>query len=148
MPGEGGTAWEVVRFRLQKEPTVFIEHIALNVRHSASMAEWYERHLGMRVVRAFGPPDHGRFLADAAGRTVLELYSKPEVPVPDYAALHPMTWHVAFAVPDVPDVRRRLLAAGATVVGEVDTTKGDVLAMLRDPWGVCLQLVQRKEKLL
>src|SRR5262245_26985034 len=98
-----------------------IEHIALNVADPTAMAEWYTRHLGMRVVRKPPGETQAHFLADAAGQTVLELYRNPSAAIPDYAAMDPMTLHVAFAVVDVKRERGRLLAAGATAVGDVTT---------------------------
>ena len=51
---------------------------------------------------------------------------------------------VAFAAADVEATRARLIEAGAMPVGEVVVTPaGDRFAMLRDPWGVSLQLCQR-----
>ena len=52
---------------------------------------------------------------------------------------------LAFWADDVPGTRARPLAAGATSVGEVVTTgEGDEVAMLRDPWGLPVQLVRRE----
>jgi len=54
--------------------------------------------------------------------------------------------HVAFMV---DAVRRKLIAAGATPVGEVTTTPaGDKLAMLRDPWGLAIQFLRRADPML
>ncbi len=126
-----------------------IEHIALNISDPVATADWYARHLGMKVLRQFGPPSHARFIADAAGRVVLELYCRTDAPIPDYAAMDPLVLHVAFAVSDVKAERARLLAAGASAVGDVTTTdSGDTLAMLRDPWGISLQLVKRAKPMM
>lgn len=120
------------------------EHVALQVADSAAMADWYVQHVGMKIVRAAAPPGTARFLADASGRTVLELYRNPHHPVPDYASASPALLHVAWAVEDLAAERARLVAAGATVELEFETNaQGDSMAMLRDPWGVPLQLVQR-----
>src|SRR5205809_79717 len=120
-----------------------IEHIAFNVPDPVQMAEWYTRHLGMRIVRRGTAPPYGHFLADEAGRVVLEIYHQT-APVPDYFALDPMVLHIAFTTPDVPGTRARLLAAGGSSAGEVATTPtGDELAIVRDPWGVSIQLVKR-----
>ncbi|HXG09774.1 MAG TPA: VOC family protein [Gemmataceae bacterium] len=125
-----------------------IEHIALNVSDPVALADWYTRHLGMRIVRSVDGPPHTRFLADQAGRVVLEVY-RQDAPVPDYAALDPMVLHLAFTAPDVGEARRRLLAAGARAEGEITTApSGDELAMLRDPWGIPVQLVKRARPLL
>jgi glyoxylase I family protein len=125
-----------------------LEHVALQVADPAAVADWYVRHLGMRVVRTGDAPGHARFLADSAGASVLEIYAGPE-PVPDYAAMDPLRLHVAFAPDDVEAERERLLAAGARAVGEIVVTpSGDRFAMLRDPWGLALQLACRATPLL
>jgi glyoxylase I family protein len=126
-----------------------IEHVALQVPDPVALADWYVVHLGMRIVRSFGGPAHARFLADDAGHTVLEVYNNPKASVNDYRKLDPLHLHIAFATEDIPATRQRLLAAGATTEGEVSVTDaGDTLSMLRDPWGVPLQLVKRKQRLV
>ena len=130
------------------EPAVNIEHVAFNVADPVAVADWYARHLGLRVVRKGDGPVFGHFLADSAGRTVLEIYHQ-DAPVPDYPNLHPFVFHIAFMCEDVAGERARLLAAGATPAGEVTTSaNGDVMTFLRDPWGVVLQLVRRGTPLL
>jgi uncharacterized glyoxalase superfamily protein PhnB len=58
--------------------------------------------------------------------------------------MDPLVLHLAFAVEDVGGARARLLAAGASPVGEVAVTpEGDQMAMLRDPWGFPIQVVKR-----
>ncbi|MEX0886312.1 MAG: VOC family protein [Phycisphaeraceae bacterium] len=126
-----------------------IEHLAWNVAEPVAMAAWYVEHLGMRVVRATDAPVHARFLADAAGAVMVEIYRNEAAPIPDYAAMNPLVLHLAFASEDVDADCRRLDAAGASVVRPPYTVDGgDRLAMLRDPWGVALQLVRRAELML
>jgi len=126
-----------------------IEHVAFNVPDPVALAEWYTRHLGMRVVRSVTGPPHTRFLADESGRTVLEVYRQTRAPVPDYPTQEPLVLHIAFTTPDVRAARDKLLAAGATAVGEIEITSGgDEMAWLRDPWGLALQLVKRASPLL
>ena len=121
-----------------------IEHIALTVHDPVAFAEWYVEHLGMEIVRRLGPPTHTHFLRDSAGKSMLEVYNNPAVAPPDYAAMDPLTLHVAFVCEDVPGTRARLLAAGATPAAEIVVTEaGDELAMLRDPWGLAIQLANR-----
>lgn len=80
---------------------------------------------------------------------MLEFYSNTEVAVPDYASLAPFSFHIAFHVANVPATRQRLLAAGATPEGEVNTNDdGDKITIVRDPWGICLQFVQRAKPML
>ena len=129
-------------------PVLRIEHVALNVSDPRAMADWYVAHLGMRVVRRVDGPPHTRFLADAAGRTVVEIYANTSARVPDYGAMNPLELHLAFdsRTPDAD--RDALVAAGATAVSEDRLPDGSRLLMLRDPWGLALQLCARATPLL
>jgi hypothetical protein len=101
------------------------------------------------VARALSETPFTHFLADEAGRVVVELYGNAKVPVPDYRAMDPFVFHIAFATADVRGTRERLLAAGATSAGEVTVTPaGDEMTFLRDPWGVALQLIRRAKPLV
>ncbi len=128
---------------------VRLEHIGLNVADPIKAAKWYVDNLGMKVLREGPAPINGRFLADADGNMMLELYHNPPEAVPNYAAMDPLLLHVAFMVEDVEATRSKLLAAGATAVDEITTTPaGDKLAMLRDPWGLAIQFVHRADPML
>jgi glyoxylase I family protein len=129
-------------------PISRIEHIAFNVADPVAAAAWYVQHLGMRVARYGGGPTEIHFLADAAGASVVELYHNPAAAVPDFAAMHPMQMHVAFAADDPDAEAARLQAAGATLEDGSDLPDGSRLVMLRDPWGVPVQLVRRSTPLL
>jgi catechol 2,3-dioxygenase-like lactoylglutathione lyase family enzyme len=125
-----------------------IEHVALNVADPIALADWYVKHLGMKIVRQVDVPPHTRFIADESGRIVLEVY-RQKAPVPDYASQDPMVLHVAFIAPDIRGARDRLLVAGATVAKDIHTTpEGDEMAFLHDPWGVVIQLVKRAKPLM
>ena len=120
-----------------------IEHTALSVPDPDGMGRWYAENLGMRIVKAADRPVPVRFLADEAG-AMLEIYNNPKVSPPDYASMDPLLLHVAFRAGDVPATRARLIAAGATPAGEIEQLDGGAqIAMLRDPWGVAIQLTDR-----
>ena len=124
------------------QPT--FEHAAVNVADPVAMAAWYCEHLGMSVARKGAAPDHMHFLADASGRLVLEIYRALPDQVPAYGDMHPLLLHIAFATQDAEADVQRLVAAGATALGPVRSNDaGDRMAMLRDPWGLALQLCQR-----
>lgn len=129
-------------------PVLNVEHIACNVSAPAAMAAWYVEHLGMRIVRRIEVAPHVHFLADAQGRVVLEIYNNVLDPVPDYRAMHPLRFHLAFAASDPDAARAALVAAGATAVDELTQPDGSRLLMLRDPWGLPLQLCRRTTPLL
>ncbi len=121
-----------------------IEHVAFNVDAPAAMARWYVEHLGFTIARADDAPPYGHFLADAGAAVMIEIYNNSVATVPDYAAVDPLVLHLALVSADVDADWRRLLAAGATAVEPPHTTdSGDRIAMLRDPWGLALQLARR-----
>jgi catechol 2,3-dioxygenase-like lactoylglutathione lyase family enzyme len=129
-------------------PKLNVEHIAWNVADPVAMAAWYVEHLGMRIVRSVPTAPHIHFLADASGRVVVEIYCNTTDPIPDYAAMHPLRFHVAFAADDLEAAKAALVAAGATFLDEQTLADGTRLLMLRDPWGLALQLARRTTPLL
>jgi catechol 2,3-dioxygenase-like lactoylglutathione lyase family enzyme len=128
---------------------VKIEHVAYQVQDPVALADWYVTHLGMVVKRAQNAAPFARFLADEGESVMIEVYNNPAVPQPDYRAIDPLMLHLAFRTDDVAGTRARLLAAGATAEGEVTVAaNGDELAMLRDPWGLAVQLVRRAQQMI
>lgn len=125
-----------------------IEHIALNVPDPLKMGRWYVEHLGFKVKRRVMEAPWAHFLADD-NDSMLEIYGNDQVPVPDYAAADTMIFHIALTSPDVAADVTRLSGAGATIVLDAhDLPNGDKMAMLRDPWGIPLQLVNRAEPMV
>jgi len=125
-----------------------IEHVAYNVADPHAMARWYVENLGLRIVRQSDQPIPGYFLADGRGM-VIEIYRNPAGALLDSRSLAPLTLHLALSCDDVPALRRKLLAAGAQADGEVACTDdGNQLAVVRDPWGLTLQLVRRAKPLI
>jgi glyoxylase I family protein len=119
------------------------EHFALNVPDTRAHAAWYVAHAGFTIARQRAEAPFTTFLADSTGRTVVELYSNPAAAMTEFAAQHPLVFHFALVSADARTDRARLTAAGATLVGEDSLPDGSFLVMLRDPWGVALQLCQR-----
>jgi catechol 2,3-dioxygenase-like lactoylglutathione lyase family enzyme len=124
-----------------------IEHVAFNVADPVAVADWYCRHCGWRVVRHIPQPAQTHFLADDS-TTVLEIYCNPPEQVPDYRNLNPLLFHLALASADPATDTQRLIAAGASFVEEVRLPDGSQLIMLRDPWGLALQLCKRAKPLI
>ncbi|GAA4300182.1 VOC family protein [Nibribacter koreensis] len=125
-----------------------LEHFALNVENPAAMADWYATHLGMRIVRQLPNAPFTTFLADDSGRIMVEIYLNPADQVPPYRTMDPLLVHLAF-VSENPDAdHARLCAAGATLVSNQHLEDGSHLVMLRDPWGLALQLCKRGRPML
>ena len=126
-----------------------IEHFAYQVEDPAGVADWYGRHLGFAVKRSSDEPVPVRFLADESGQVMIEIYNNPAVRAPDYASMDPLLLHLAFVCENVPETCERLEAAGALRISGPDHLEnGDQLAMLRDPWGLAIQLCYRGEPMI
>lgn len=131
------------RRRKRPAPAMKFEHFALNVPDARAHAEWYVTHAGFRVLRQGAEPPWTTFLADGTGRVVVELYSNPKAVCHDFARQHPLLFHFALVSTDVAADRAHFEKAGATLFVEETLPDGTKLTMLRDPWGVALQLCQR-----
>lgn len=120
-----------------------IEHVAFNVADPKLMASWYMQHLGFGLKRALNDAAQTHFLSDDTGVMMIEIYCNPADQVPDYAAMDPLILHLALVSADPAADSTRLIAAGASHVTDVHLSDGSHLAMLRDPWGLALQLCRR-----
>lgn len=124
-----------------------LEHIAFNVADPVGVAAWYGEHCGLRVVRHLPAPTQTHFLADESG-TFIEIYCNPPDEVPDYRAMNPLQFHLALQSANPSADAQRLAEAGASVVEELRLDDGSHLIMMRDPWGLALQLCKRGTPLL
>jgi catechol 2,3-dioxygenase-like lactoylglutathione lyase family enzyme len=125
-----------------------IEHFALNVAEPAAMAAWYVENLGLSVAHKIETVPHIHFLSDSGGHVMLEIYNNPAAEVPRYRDMDPLLLHLAFVSADPLADAQRLEAAGARQVAEVHLADGGHLVMLRDPWGLALQLCKRAVPML
>jgi catechol-2,3-dioxygenase len=125
-----------------------IEHFAINVEEPIDMAEWYKKHLGLNIVKQSKEAPFMTFMADDSGRVMIEIYKNPADEVPDYKNMDPLIVHIAYVSKDPAEDKERLVKAGATVVSDDHLDDGSHLVMLRDPWGVCIQLCKRGTPML
>ena len=120
-----------------------IEHFAISVIDPLAMAAWYVNHMGMTVVRKSDGASLTHFLGDDSGQVMLEIYNNPPNQVPDYANMNPLLLHLAFVCENPTQTRAELELAGATFAEEVHIKDGSHLVMMRDPWGLAIQLCKR-----
>lgn len=125
-----------------------LEHFALNVEDPVAMAAWYVAHLGMKIVRQMEQAPFMTFLADDSGRIMVEIYLNPADEVPPYRDMNPLLVHLAFVSESPTADKERLVGAGASLVSEQHLEDGSHLVMLRDPWGLALQLCKRGTPML
>jgi len=127
---------------------VKVEHIALNVSDPVAIAAWYKQHLGFEIARSLSTPPYTHFMRESAGTVMLEFYCNPPDQVPSYSKMHHLVLHLAFVSADPDADKTRLLAAGATLVVEERLPDGSHLVMMRDPWGLAIQLCKRAAPML
>jgi glyoxylase I family protein len=129
--------------------TIRPEHIAFNVPDPVAAAKWYTENLGMKVMRQGGAPAFTTFVADSNEHMMMELTHNAGVPLFEPAKLSHVSIHLAFMVPEIGTIKAKLLSAGATLVDDITKTpSGDQVLMLRDPWGLPIQFVQRVKQML
>lgn len=119
------------------------EHFALNVSNASAASLWYEEHLGLKVVKKMAEPPYMTFLADDSGTVMIEIYSNPKGETLDFEKLNPLAVHLALVSDDPNSDRARLVKAGAQVVSDDILPDGSHLIMVKDPWGLALQLCKR-----
>ena len=119
------------------------EHFAINVEDPLEMAEWYVKHLGLKVVRTMKTSPFMTFLADDSGTIMLEIYNNPKGQILDFKSLHPLSVHLALVSSDPAEDKNRLLQQGATLLSDDILDDGSHLVMLRDPWGLAIQFCKR-----
>ena len=99
----------------------------------------------MTIVESIDVELPTRFLADETGRVVLEIYSNRAVEMPNFANMDSLDYHLAFAVDDPEREKARLQEAGARSEESVQPSEGTKLILMRDPFGMALQLCKRAE---
>lgn len=125
-----------------------IEHFAVNVEDPLAMSDWYTQHLGLKIVLQIKEKPYKTFMADSSGNVMIEMYKDASKGILPYKNMHPLTLHLAFVSENPDDDKKRLIEAGATLVSDDLLGEEERLVMLRDPWGVAIQLCKRGKPLL
>ena len=112
-----------------------IHHVAYRCRDAKETVQWYEKHLGMKLVLAIAedqvpsthePDPYMHIFLDAGGGNVLAFFEIPKSPpMGRDANTPPWVQHIAFEVGSVDELeaaKARLQAAGVEVIGVTDHT--------------------------
>ena len=124
------------------------EHYALNMNKPHEMAQWYVETLECQIVSQMETAPFTVFLADGNGRVFWEIYRNPQAPFSSVCHCDPLEYHLAFAVDDPQSWKTKILDAGGSYVTAVESDSGSLLMMMRDPWGIPLQLCKRVPPML
>jgi len=120
-----------------------IEHFALNVEDPVAMSQWYTENVGLEIIRKIDEAPYTHFLGDKSGAILIEIYKNPVDLVPNYREMDPLLFHIAFVSMEPEKDKKALLEAGASFVEVVNLKDGSQLVMMRDPWGLAIQLCKR-----
>ena len=124
-----------------------IEHIGVTVKEPVKMAQWYKNVMGFDIKVSTLNDDGGNsvaFLSDGKDRVLLEFCKLPEAEMLSSRINHHLQFHVAVKSNDPDEDMKYLIDHGATFIETCPvTTPGNYLILLNDPWGNCIQLVQR-----
>lgn len=122
-----------------------IEHVGIIVSEPLAMAQWYCDVLGFTIrLKGETPGKTVAFVTDAPGTTMLELCESPGVESLSGRTNHQLQLHLALESDDPHADADALAAKGAEVIEKNEFPDGGgFMAMVRDPWGHCIQLVKR-----
>lgn len=126
-----------------------IEHIGFLVSEPISIGNWYKEYLNLKIIKSFGNNEEGAvFLKDAKTGTILEFGKFKETLNFNYNELKPLQIHIAIECQDPLELAKKLESAGAMIIGE--SPKAEVKnerILVKDPWGITIQLINRINKL-
>lgn len=124
------------------------EHFAINVSKPVEMGQWYVDNCELKIVRSMDNYPYTRFLTDKAGKVMMEIYSNTSARILDFKNQNPLEFHFALSVEDPIKIKEKLMSAGATFEEEIKMDDGSHLIMLRDPFGIPLQLCKRGKPMI
>ena len=126
-----------------------IEHIGFIVPSPVSMGEWYSENFSLEILRKLGNDEQGVvFLKDPESGTVLEFAKLKEIDPVSYRSLPDLQIHLAFESENPREFSRKLEKAGAEFIGESPKAEAEnERFLLKDPWGVTIQIINRKNRL-
>lgn len=141
---KGNQLFENTKKNIKEIQLPYIQHIGINVNNPIEVSNWYIQNLGMKLIRRGKAPQNVTFIADSGSYMEIEFYNKEKIDKIDFQKIDVMTFHFAFLTDSINLIESKLVAAGAKLIEKTtETPAGDKVAMLRDPWGMPLQLVQR-----
>jgi glyoxylase I family protein len=126
-----------------------VEHIGIAVEDPIAMGEWYRDVMGFKI--RYSGKDNEKavvFIADCNGSMILELGKLPRIDSLAKKLDHHLQFHIALKSGDPEADKEYLIGKGATFIEKSPITReGDFLLTFYDPWGNCIQLAKRKDKI-
>jgi catechol-2,3-dioxygenase len=126
-----------------------LEHIGISVEDPIAMGEWYRDVLGFKIKFSGKDDEKGvSFITDNNESIIIELGKLPKIEPLSNKVNHHLQFHIALKSDDPDQDKDILIENGAIFIERSPITRdGDYLLTLYDPWGNCIQLAKRKNKI-
>jgi len=122
-----------------------VEHVGFVVRDPVGAAEWYGSHLSFRVLRS-APDGSVAFIQCPETGLIFELIAEGNVSAAVKDLTHPLQVHLAVRTNSFDADRDRLIRSGAEFAMHCETNDPAArVCILKDPFGLYVQLAQRKD---
>lgn len=122
-----------------------IEHIGFVINNPCAAADWYQSNLSYTILRKAGD-NSVAFIKEPRTGLIFEFIGSRDIRPIDKDLSHPLQAHIAIKSDDIDKDRQRLMDAGASFVMDCRTHDPDAkVCVLKDPFGLYLQLAQRKD---
>ena len=122
-----------------------IEHIGFVITNPRAAADWYLKNLGFTILRK-ADDNSVAFIQETQSGLIFELIGNPDIHPIDMDLTHPLQVHIAIKSDNLVADRQRLVDAGALFVMDCQTSDPDArVCILKDPFGLYLQLAQRRD---
>jgi len=114
------------------------------------MGKWYEENLGFKIIHTHGNDKDGvNFLYDEKSGFLLELFRSPDAGILEFSYMRPITFHLAIDCKDPLALAKQLESHGAKIIeGSHNIDHDSEKILIKDPWGMTLQLINRNKKLI
>jgi len=126
---------------------MIIEHLGISVSYPIKIAKWYEKNLGCKIQFLEGNDDGNKsvaFISDESNAKIIEFFKLPGILPLNNFIENPLQLHIAFRSEFPYEDSKRLIDEGATFLEEcLYKHDGEILLLLKDPWGNTIQLVKR-----
>jgi uncharacterized glyoxalase superfamily protein PhnB len=121
-----------------------IEHIGFVIADPGAAADWYEKNLGFTILRK-AENNSVAFIREPESGLIFELIGNPDIHPIDKDLTHPLQVHIAIKSINILEDKQALVNAGAQFVMDCRTDDPAAkVCILKDPFGLFLQLAQRK----
>lgn len=126
-----------------------LEHIGITAERPVALGKWYRDNLGFEILFSSDEErdsdESVAFIRDASGACVIEIFKLRNIAPVHKMLNNDIQLHFAFESDDPIQDAEYLESKGAKFIEKCkNSLPGDILVILKDPWGNTIQLAKRK----